>query len=486
MNLPLISSGMINFILAFLGALAAVGLTLYACHYKFKDTKKRKRRIIFFLSLTGLVVAYLLLYTVSCMIGRYQVEKQLSRMQSEGVPKSLCDIKPPLPAKGDNGVQYYEAAQKLMKCSSFETLENRYMINNDGRLNYPTYDLACWDKADQQAAIRLLSNKAMDMIFDLFHQGAQKQGAVYDRDYSKGFTTLLPELSSQRALFRLLFMKSSACGLEGNPAAGYAIIQDGFRAVKQFETDPTIISQLVNIACTVINIEAMNSLLKRYGIDNQTAGQLMNVLSQLDVNRGMQHALDCEVMMINDFFVGIMTGRSDVEELASSFFDVKPIKLAASGPFIYWDYNYYLTKMQKVRTFLKQPYWQNVDKINALWNESIPHRYPASLNLFGGWGIQNTASKVARTDSEIIGARLSLALYIYKNQHGAFPDKLESLAPAIIKEIPVDPINGKPFEYRRDGNSFILSSVWLKEKAEMDKKNALRSKNNNPNKASPK
>lgn len=468
MNLPLISSGMINFILAFLGALAAVGLTLYACYYKFKDTRTRKRRIIFILSLAGLVVAYLLFYTVSCMVGRYQAGKQLAMMQADGVPRSLNDIKPAMPAKdSDNGIQYYEAAQKLIKCSSFETLTDRYMENPNKHLPYKSYDLATWDKADQQAAISMLSNKEIDMILDLFHQGAQKQVAVYDRDYRKGFATLLPELGGHRALFRLLYMKSSACGLEGKPAAGYALIQDGFRTLKQFETDPCIISQLVNIACCTINIDAMNSLLARYGIDEQTARQLMDRLSQLDFNRGMLHALSCEVIMVSDLFEGIITSRNDLRGVLLDT-DLEQIKLAASGPFIYWDYNYYLTNMQKVRTLFRQPYWQNTATINdmrGLGIASIPHRYPVSRNLFPA--LPTVLLKVARINSEIIGARLSLALYIYKNQHGAFPDKLESLAPAIIKEIPVDPINGKPFEYRRNGSSFVLSSAWLKEKAEM-------------------
>jgi len=33
-----------------------------------------------------------------------------------------------------------------------------------------------------------------------------------------------------------------------------------------------------------------------------------------------------------------------------------------------------------------------------------------------------------------------------------------------------DPFSGKPFEYHRAGNTFVLSSVWLKEKAETQKK----------------
>ncbi|MFA6478598.1 MAG: hypothetical protein WCV67_09795, partial [Victivallaceae bacterium] len=50
------------------------------------------------------------------------------------------------------------------------------------------------------------------------------------------------------------------------------------------------------------------------------------------------------------------------------------------------------------------------------------------------------------------------------------PDSLEQLAPGILKAIPVDPVSGKPFEYRKTDGTFKLSGVWLKEKQEQDRK----------------
>jgi len=53
---------------------------------------------------------------------------------------------------------------------------------------------------------------------------------------------------------------------------------------------------------------------------------------------------------------------------------------------------------------------------------------------------------------------------------GMTRDELKELAPDILKEIPVDPISGKPFEYQKTESSFTISSVWLKEK-EQEKRN---------------
>jgi len=56
------------------------------------------------------------------------------------------------------------------------------------------------------------------------------------------------------------------------------------------------------------------------------------------------------------------------------------------------------------------------------------------------------------------GYKLALALLIYRTEHGAFPDKLDVLAPAILPTIPVSSFNGKAFDYRRDGKGFILTN----------------------------
>lgn len=44
--------------------------------------------------------------------------------------------------------------------------------------------------------------------------------------------------------------------------------------------------------------------------------------------------------------------------------------------------------------------------------------------------------------------RIMLALAIYHEQNGSYPDALTSLAPGILTQVPVDPINGGPFGYR--------------------------------------
>ncbi len=56
--------------------------------------------------------------------------------------------------------------------------------------------------------------------------------------------------------------------------------------------------------------------------------------------------------------------------------------------------------------------------------------------------------------------KIGLALKIYKCEHGKYPASLQELVPAILPEIPVDPIDGKPFGYKvKDGNFKLTNNA---------------------------
>ncbi|MEI8248085.1 MAG: hypothetical protein WCI51_19775 [Lentisphaerota bacterium] len=56
--------------------------------------------------------------------------------------------------------------------------------------------------------------------------------------------------------------------------------------------------------------------------------------------------------------------------------------------------------------------------------------------------------------------KIGLSLKIYKCEHGKYPASLQELVPAILPEIPVDPIDGKPFGYKvKDGNFTLTNNA---------------------------
>ena len=57
---------------------------------------------------------------------------------------------------------------------------------------------------------------------------------------------------------------------------------------------------------------------------------------------------------------------------------------------------------------------------------------------------------------------LSISLKRYEVKHGRLPEKLDSLMPEMIASLPLDPMSGKAFGYRVDGQrAFVLYSAGL-------------------------
>jgi len=65
--------------------------------------------------------------------------------------------------------------------------------------------------------------------------------------------------------------------------------------------------------------------------------------------------------------------------------------------------------------------------------------------------------RTARVESRVIRARLRLELHRFQARHGRLPDTLERLSSAERSEVPVDPLSGRPFEYRPNGSAYTLS-----------------------------
>jgi hypothetical protein len=55
--------------------------------------------------------------------------------------------------------------------------------------------------------------------------------------------------------------------------------------------------------------------------------------------------------------------------------------------------------------------------------------------------------------------RLAAALAVYRAEHGAYPEKLDELAPGVLGELPVDLYNAKPFVYKRTDDGYLLYSA---------------------------
>lgn len=73
--------------------------------------------------------------------------------------------------------------------------------------------------------------------------------------------------------------------------------------------------------------------------------------------------------------------------------------------------------------------------------------------------LQSFATRAATADAQHRLARLAVAMWRYRLEHGAFPDGLDALAPQYLPTIPIDPFTGDSVKLTRADGRLVIYSV---------------------------
>jgi len=451
MPLPLISPLMTVIIIS--AALFFAGAIIGFLIIRYRLPKRWK---IVLLIPPTVFVLYILFYLACNFVGRMQVKAQFAKMRSLGIATDVNEIIPKNRESAENGALLYEAAYKIE--TGTDDCEKIYDLSYER-----SYDVDLLDDKGKSIIAAFMKTENAGMIFRLLKEGTKKPFATYNYYYN-GIETQLSSISRQRSIFRLVSFKSSYDALSGKKEEAYDLINDGFKMLKQLECNMFLISHLVNIACYSINCDRLNDLLEKYGIDNADACKLLNTLNVTDLKKGAVKALEGD---INCFGVDAFTKVIRGYPIFDNEITLRERIMLKLNPFFYQDYACYLNHMISVIELGKEPAWISKKKIDDMDSE-LRHKCFVPITQMGAFSVGVVYTKTAQCETNINATKIALALHIYKNNHGQFPETLDALAPEILKEIPFDLTDGKPFEYKKTDKYFSLSSKWLAEKAKRD------------------
>lgn len=121
----------------------------------------------------------------------------------------------------------------------------------------------------------------------------------------------------------------------------------------------------------------------------------------------------------------------------------------------------YMFSDQKVPRLLRIFYISDLSGMVRERAEAQPQigllRNSAKLEYDGG-GYVGEFVRALRKEKHRNGLfRTAVALKLYRSLHGAYPEHLDALVPGILPVLPADPVTGRPYEYRKDGDDFKLS-----------------------------
>jgi hypothetical protein len=116
----------------------------------------------------------------------------------------------------------------------------------------------------------------------------------------------------------------------------------------------------------------------------------------------------------------------------------------------------------------QKPYWQGETKkvfrkwqlsgkglLLSMFNRPIP-RIMLSMLLPT---LEQTFSRATRHSADLRATAVVCALMGYARVHGGPPERLDQLVPDFLSAVPLDPFDGKPLRYRREGDGWVVWSV---------------------------
>ena len=465
MALPVFPPFVLVALVVFACCLISAGIGIWLTRGKFKKIKFIKARIIIALSFVGIIAIYFMFYTISNIVGRSSVNTMWENAEAAGLKTEATQIIPKGPNYylnnktiyydianiSTNAVPLYEAAISLLE--STDMLNRRFTLNIRYKKNY---HISNWTNKDKAKALKLAKDKNVQLALTLFSQGTQKKYAINKINYKERDTSIA-QLMGYREIFRTISFVSNCYAYEGKVDKAYDLIVDGFKFVHQFENEPSFIGQLVYIACAAINYGRLNNLIPQYGISSKKAKKLIKVMGRIKYNEAMKNGLNGELVLSGRYFYenfvdGNIIYNYEIKKSKYKYLD----DLMYIYPCIYQDYAQYINFMLEYYKAFDKDFWkvktyQDLKKTDAsllpfariLLREIIPAR-----------------TKVARMNSISNSTKIILALHIYKNKHGNFPDKLDALVPDILKEISIDPVSGKTYGYKKEGKYFKLTGFY--------------------------
>jgi hypothetical protein len=400
-----------------------------------------------------LVLAFLAALLSNIIFG-YQLRKTLARLQAEGRPVTLAELRPaPIPAN-QNAAPLFEKASLLLtnkpvpkaiqELSTFNQelskLEAQNLSRNLGDLPE--------DKRDTLK--RLIEEPDNKRLFAILSEAAHKPKYDAQLKYEKS-----PSFLGTRQLIGFQALKAETAAYEGDrQKAGQALL-DGFRLASLLKQEPSIAQLLMSMAADGILTYSLYRITNGVDLPADTLQSLETELKSHIDDISYIRALDEQGIITaltgyQDYFNGMNRGIWKIPTPIAWFYSKSGLPQR--------DMNIFMTLQAKIQDQCRMP----SDKIlESLRRNPIMKHIPAfcPLSPYLLAFSESILSGKVQNETSLQVTRVGLALKRYKLATGAYPDTLADLTPSFLDKLPKDPCNGNNLLYRKEGKGFLLYSV---------------------------
>ncbi len=459
-----------------------------------------RRRII--LIVVGVALAAAILIPV---IRHYQLraatEAYIAQLKAQGEPMELVQVLPPPVPPEQNSADTFRSAAALFE-SDTSLLQTNYAYGM--KMVAPGKAMICWQQPDVRDNDETNSWEAVEMAvtqneksFAMLQRIVEKPAFDFQIKYEQGFDGLnftnLYLAESKRAAQRL---ESAALSdlHRGDTASVVGNLRAMLALVKAMRDERLVISELVRIAIANIALTVNWEVLQSTNLTDGQLAELQRDWMSLDFIRGDENAMAMERVTgritsakwrssnskLQDYLeTWTRLGLSDQEETALDKLKVKTKVILWR---YWWSYPDELRALESYEVFLKTARFAETNysyqtaisnqrnELEALKPNKTNDEFDVFLNPAQGdmhsllsQGVMSMSAvfgKVMRVETAKQVTVTAIALKRYQLKRGNYPVDLNSLVPEFVPTVPLDPVDGQPLRYHRNGDgTFLLYSV---------------------------
>ena len=300
-----------------------------------------------------------------------------------------------------------------------------------------------------------------------FAQGTQYEQSRYPMDLTQGPDTLLPHLFGIKRGMQLSEMAAilDAENNDEKQAADDVLLV--LSLARSLKAEPVLISQLVRSAGVSLAVDALNQVVNRTTLSPESLTGLSKAFQSMEDydarGEGFSRAMAGERAMHLALFENSnklarylsTLGATDVpDELRRRI--VEHLKQPGS---LKEEQDYFETTFQQLLSARKEAFPGRL-KVADLIRQRASEATARGL-LFCGWYF--VSSSINREASCLANVRLALtavALEQFRAAHdNRYPTTLSELAPDYLNTTLMDPFDGQPLRYRKQGAGYVLYSI---------------------------
>ncbi len=303
-----------------------------------------------------------------------------------------------------------------------------------------------------------------------FAQGAQHEQSRYPIDLTQGSQTLLPHLQGIKRGMQLAQMSAilQAEDENGKQAADDVLLT--LALARSLKAEPVVISQLVRVAGVALAVDALNQVVNRTALPSESLSELSKAFQNMEDydarGEGFSHSwagerviwtalLNNQDKLIRDLTTSKPTEMSDEQRHRMVEHLKQPGSLKEEQEFLETSFQLLLSARQEA-------FPERLKAVANLIRQRVSEATDRGLllNVLFFTNLDAHVSREARCVANLRLALTAVALEQFRAAHNnRYPATLSELTPDYLDTTLMDPFDGRPLRYRKQGAGYVLYSI---------------------------